>query len=94
MPRSREKADVADVLHCLYSMIWRMSETFFSRLSNLEQFEQKPDVVEEYFFLIGKVLQCCPAQFVAPANSNYANAVISGSFKKRVVTCIVKFVWY
>jgi transportin-3 len=44
----------------LYEMLWSMSNTFFQRMSSLQQFEQKPDVVEEYFYLMAKALQNCP----------------------------------
>jgi hypothetical protein len=53
-----------------------MSATFFQNFSNLEQFESKPDVVEEYYFLMAKALQFCPAPFIKA--NNEANTVISG----------------
>jgi transportin-3 len=48
----------------LYSMLWKVSHTFFSTHPTLHHFEQKPDVVEEYFFLMAKALQYCPAPFL------------------------------
>lgn len=48
----------------LYAMIWKISSTFFTALPTLQHFEQKPDVVEEYFFMMAKALQFCPAPFL------------------------------
>ncbi len=70
--------DMAAVLDCIYNMVWGMSNIFFTRMPSVEHFEQKPDIVEEYFFFMGKVLQCCPAPFVTPNNSAGANAVLEG----------------
>ena len=70
--------DISTVHDCLYNMVWGMSTIFFNRMPSLEHFEQKPDIVEEYFFFMGKVLQCCPAQFVTPINSAGAHAVLEG----------------
>eukprot|EP00598_Pedospumella_elongata_P005229 CAMPEP_0184979480 /NCGR_PEP_ID=MMETSP1098-20130426/9762_1 /TAXON_ID=89044 /ORGANISM="Spumella elongata, Strain CCAP 955/1" /LENGTH=1016 /DNA_ID=CAMNT_0027502801 /DNA_START=13 /DNA_END=3063 /DNA_ORIENTATION=+ len=48
----------------LYQMVWKLSASFFAMFSSLAHFEQKPDVVEEYFFLMAKALQYCPAPFI------------------------------
>ena len=48
----------------LYTMLWKVSHTFFATLPTLQHFEHKPDVVEEYFFLMAKALQYCPAPFL------------------------------
>jgi hypothetical protein len=71
--------DMSNVHDCLYNMVWGMSTIFFNHMPSLEHFEQKPDIVEEYFFFMGKVLQCCPAPFVTPANSAGAHAVLEGT---------------
>ena len=48
----------------LYDMIWRMSSTFFASCKSLQDFERRPDVVEEYFYLMAKALSCAPAPFL------------------------------
>lgn len=48
----------------LYTMLWSLSETFFVVCNSLSTLESKPDLVEEYFFLVAKALQFCPAPFV------------------------------
>lgn len=75
---------MAAVAECLYGMVWSMSSVFFGQFSNLEQFEQKPDVVEEYFFLMAKALQSCPAPFVTATNGA-AQTVIQG------LVCVADF---
>lgn len=71
------EVDMAAVIDCIYTMIWSMSNSFFANLSSVQQFEQKPDVVEEYFFLIARALECCPAPFVSAVNEA-SSTVISG----------------
>eukprot|EP00815_Leptocylindrus_aporus_P000349 CAMPEP_0116055780 /NCGR_PEP_ID=MMETSP0322-20121206/3611_1 /TAXON_ID=163516 /ORGANISM="Leptocylindrus danicus var. apora, Strain B651" /LENGTH=920 /DNA_ID=CAMNT_0003539449 /DNA_START=60 /DNA_END=2822 /DNA_ORIENTATION=- len=41
----------------LSQMILALSSTFFAKLSTLEQYTQAPDVVEEFFYLMGRVVQ-------------------------------------
>lgn len=48
----------------LVNMMWEMSSTFFSKFSSVAQFEQKPDVVEEYYFLVAKAVQFFPLHFI------------------------------
>ncbi|KAJ1408901.1 armadillo-type protein [Ochromonadaceae sp. CCMP2298] len=48
----------------LYQMLWQMSHSFFVHFPTLQAFEQKPDVVEEYYYLMAKALQYCPGPFV------------------------------
>ena len=62
--------DAGICVPALYQMLWGMSTTFFAHFPSLQHFEQKPDVVEEYFFLVAKALQYCPGPFVqAPAEA-------------------------
>jgi transportin-3 len=55
----------------LYSMIWSMSATFFSNMGSLQHFEQRPDVVEEYFYLMAKALQYVPMPFLQSAEGTH-----------------------
>ena len=48
----------------LYNMVWSITSTFFNNMRSLEQFEQSPDVVEEYFYLLAKSLQYVPLPFL------------------------------
>ena len=48
----------------LYTMIWSITSTFFTNMQSLEQFEQRPDVVEEYFYLMARTLQYIPLPFL------------------------------
>jgi hypothetical protein len=45
----------------IYDMLWKMSSKFFAEMVSLQQFEQRPDVVEEYFYLMARALQYCPS---------------------------------
>jgi hypothetical protein len=56
----------------LYAMIWSMSSTFFTNMGSLQQFEQRPDVVEEYFYLMAKTLQYIPLPFLQSPGGSQA----------------------
>eukprot|EP00596_Hydrurales_sp_CCMP1899_P005256 CAMPEP_0119037984 /NCGR_PEP_ID=MMETSP1177-20130426/6598_1 /TAXON_ID=2985 /ORGANISM="Ochromonas sp, Strain CCMP1899" /LENGTH=694 /DNA_ID=CAMNT_0006999933 /DNA_START=778 /DNA_END=2859 /DNA_ORIENTATION=+ len=56
----------------LYAMIWSMSSTFFTNMGSLQQFEQRPDVVEEYFYLMAKTLQYVPLPFLQSPGGSQA----------------------
>jgi transportin-3 len=61
----------------LYAMIWSMSSTFFTNMGSLQQFEQRPDVVEEYFYLMAKTLQYVPLPFLqSPGGSHLSRCSI------------------
>lgn len=49
----------------LYDMVWGLSRIFFREFSSLEQFVNKPDVVEEYYYFMVKVLNVCPGPMMA-----------------------------
>lgn len=51
----------------LYKMLFQLSTIFFSKFPTIEAYEHNPDVVEEYFFLMAKVMQHCPRSFVEEA---------------------------
>lgn len=48
----------------LFELISELSATVFTRLTSLEDFTQHPDVVEEYFYLIGRFMTYCPEPLV------------------------------
>lgn len=47
----------------LSQTVARLNEQFFSRFNSYEQFEQNPDMVEEFFFYAGNVMECASAGF-------------------------------
>ena len=49
-----------------------MSSTFFENIRALKDFEQHPDVVEEYFYLVSKALQFAPSPFLKQHQSSMA----------------------
>ena len=49
----------------LYDMVWGLSRIFFREFNSLEQFINKPDVVEEYYYFMVKVLNVCPGPMLA-----------------------------
>ena len=49
----------------LYQMLEEMGKTSFQFLRSTEDFKNHPDVVEELFFLAGRMVQCCPEAFIA-----------------------------
>lgn len=48
----------------LYKMIEEMGKTSFNLLRSMEDFNNHPDVVEELFFLAGRMVQFCPRAFI------------------------------
>ena len=56
----------------LYNMVWSMTSTFFTNMGSLQQFEQSPDVVEEYFYLLAKALQYVPLPFLQSVDGSRA----------------------
>lgn len=44
-------------------MVWSFSNTFFSKFPSIESYTQSPDVVEEYFHFMAKLLKYSPGQF-------------------------------
>jgi transportin-3 len=49
----------------LYRMVASMASTCFSFLVNLEEFTNHPDVVEEMFYLVGRMMSHCPDPLAA-----------------------------
>jgi len=49
----------------LLDMFTRFSEAVFSQLSSLDAFTAKPQLVEEYFYLVSRFLQHCPTSLLA-----------------------------
>jgi len=48
----------------LYEMLAEMSKTTFDFLQSMEDFVEHPDVVEEFFFLAGRMMTYCPQPLV------------------------------
>jgi len=44
----------------LSEMVHALSNVFFAKFTNLEQFTHCPDIVEEYFYLVGRALSYAP----------------------------------
>lgn len=49
---------------CLFSMISELSTVVFDNLKTLDDFTAHPDVVEEFFYLTGRVMSYCPGPLV------------------------------
>eukprot|EP00558_Chaetoceros_sp_UNC1202_P004919 CAMPEP_0197245186 /NCGR_PEP_ID=MMETSP1429-20130617/10053_1 /TAXON_ID=49237 /ORGANISM="Chaetoceros sp., Strain UNC1202" /LENGTH=273 /DNA_ID=CAMNT_0042705637 /DNA_START=74 /DNA_END=895 /DNA_ORIENTATION=+ len=54
-------------LQSLYKMMEEMGKSSFELLRSMDNFKNHPDVVEELFFLAGKMVHCCPEPFVTSA---------------------------
>lgn len=63
----KEFSKVGDGVHVaqLMAMVWTMSTSFFAQFTSLESFAERPDVVEEYFYLLSRVIQYCPGPLLA-----------------------------
>lgn len=48
----------------LFEMISALATTTFSFLRSIEDFTHHPDVVEEFFYLMGRMISCCPDPLV------------------------------
>lgn len=66
-----------EIQQVLYQMIWSMSRTFFKEMGTLERFIDFPDVVEEYYYLIVKVLKTCPGPLLS-APDDTASLIVAG----------------
>lgn len=54
----------------LCQMVLEQSTHFFSRLNTLEHFTSHPDVVEEFFYLLGRCMSYCPEALLLSNNNN------------------------
>jgi transportin-3 len=70
--RDYSREDEGAHVEVLYGMVWSMTSTFFSNMGSLQQFEQRPDVVEEYFYLMAKALQYAPQPFLLSVEGSAA----------------------
>jgi len=61
---SSSNTDNGKIGRQLYAMLEEMGNTSFKILTPLDEFKNHPDVVEELFFLGGRMIQCCPDIFV------------------------------
>ena len=63
----------------LYSALWSISESFFRNHSSVADFENSPDVVEEYFHLLARYLEHCPRKLVeSPQLTHLVGAGLMG----------------
>lgn len=65
----------------IYVMVLSISSSFFSRLSTVELFQQHPDLVEEYFYLMARMVQYFPGLIYSDPASPLcavANAGVAG----------------
>jgi hypothetical protein len=64
----------------IYDMIWQLSTVFFAQYSSLEHFQQKPDVVEEYYYVLAKLLQYIPFPYIQshPRTETIFTAALTG----------------
>jgi hypothetical protein len=60
----------------LHRMFQHIVEIFFTRHSSLEQFENNPDLVEEFYYLMARVLQVMPLLYL---DSSHSSTVISAA---------------
>lgn len=51
----------------LFEMLTAISRTVFSLFRTIDDFRERPDVVEEYFYLVSRYLDYCPDELVASA---------------------------
>lgn len=58
----------------IYEMVWSLSATFFASFPTFDHFIQKPDVVEEYYYLLAKLLQYIPLPFLQEQASTPGSA--------------------
>jgi len=69
-------ADRNATLGTLYQMLIVMSREFFQKFGfSLTQFEEQPNVVEEYFFMMAKALRMCP-EFLALPEVGIGNTLV------------------
>ena len=69
----------------LYDMISHLSSTVFSKLKSLDDFVSHPDVVEEFFYLLGRCMSHCPNPFVTSdlLNSSLRCAIVGMHVEHR-----------
>ena len=58
------KVNDSTIFSGLVDMLRRMTQAFFRDMSSIELFEHKPDLVEEFFFLMAKTTQYAPEIFL------------------------------
>ena len=59
----------------LYEAVWSVTTSLFHMLNSLELFEKKPDLIEEYYCLLTKVIMSCPTPFLeSPDTSSLIEA--------------------
>jgi len=84
----------------LLRMLQSMTASFFKELTSLEKFEEKPDLVEEFYFLMAKATQFAPTVFLQSQQEQmtiYSGAIVGLQVKHRdahrgILTFLEKFV--
>ena len=76
---------VGELKQATTNMFHMMSSSFFERHTSLHEFEQNPDVVEEYFYLMARVLHVIPHVFLVFSEAMHviSAAVIGLQLKHR-----------
>ena len=70
----------------LLRMLRSMTASFFKELTSLEIFEEKPDLVEEFYFLMAKVTQFAPMVFLQSQQEQttiYTAAIVGMQMKHK-----------
>lgn len=53
-----------------------LSTALFAKFTSVELFEKSPDVCEEYFFLVSRVLKYCPGMLVVEGDQSRLTRII------------------
>jgi transportin-3 len=70
---------IGQVKATLRAMFTHVVEIFFTRHSSLTEFEEHPDIVEEFFYLMARLLQVAPIVFLdSPLSNTVLSAAIVG----------------
>lgn len=68
-----------ELVPALFQMISQLSSTVFARLNTLDDFTAHPDVVEEFFYLLGRCMSYCPNPIViSPLLNSFLQCAVVG----------------
>lgn len=71
-----QSCSIGQLKQTLQEMVEHVIEVFFTHHSSLEMFEEHPDLVEEFYYLMARILQVIPILFL---DSSHAGHVISAA---------------
>lgn len=54
----------------LYQFLWEVSRIFFLRIGSVNDYQPVAELVEEYYYLVGKYLQYSPSSFISSKNES------------------------